>query len=383
MKKNLLLSTLASLAFACGGPTENKEETQVTTMEEKSYQFLLGSYTDEPSQGIYLVEFSPSSSAFNVLATASEPENPSFLTVNENQDRVYNVEETGGPDGGKVSSFKLEDGRFEKINTVSAKGNGPCYVAMDPKGNFVVAGNYSAGSFAVLPIGEDGKLEEAVHAVKHEGSSANPNRQKQPHVHSVLFHPSEDKMLIADLGTDEVVVYDFDGAKEKPLNEKASFRLKVEPGAGPRHMVFNDDGDRLYLVHEITAEIGVYSYEDGKLSHLETHSLLREGFDGKVGAAEVRLSPDGKFLYVSNRGEANEIIAYKIQDEGKLSHVQTISSGGEAPRNFNITPDGKYMLVGHQGSNTLLAFERNEETGELSPMDISLNINKPVYIKFL
>ncbi len=383
MIKKQALSVIACMAFACGEPTQQTQVNDESTMEEKSYQFLLGSYTDDPSHGIYLVEFSPTSAQFNVLATASEPENPSFVIFNEQQDRVYSVEETGGSDGGKVSAFKLENGSFTKINTVSAKGNGPCYLAMDPSGNFVVAGNYSAGSFTVLPIEEDGKLGEAVHAVKHQGSSANPNRQKQPHVHSVLFHPSDQKMLIADLGTDEVVVYDFDGSKEKPLTENASFRLKVEPGAGPRHMVFNEEGDHLYLVHEITAGIGVYAYDNGELTHVETHSLLREGFDGKVGAAEVRFSPDGKFLYVSNRGEANEIIGYKVLEDGKLEHIQTISSGGEAPRNFNITPDGKYMLVGHQGSNSLLAFERNEKDGKLSPMDINLSINKPVYITFL
>ncbi len=303
-----ILSVLTCLAVACGEPTQQTQVNDESTMEEKSYQFLLGSYTDDPSHGIYLVEFNPSSPEFKVLATASEPENPSFVITNDQQDRVYSVEETGGSGGGKVSAFKLENGSFEKINTVSAQGNGPCYLAKDPTGNFVVAGNYSAGSFAVLPIEEGGKLGEAVHAVKHEGSSVNPNRQKQPHVHSVLFHPSDNKVLIADLGTDEVVVYDFDGSQDKPLTEKPSFRLKVEPGAGPRHMVFNDKGNHLYLVHEITAAIGVYAYDNGELTHVETHSLLRDDFDGKVGAAEVRFSPDGKFLYVSNRGEAKDII---------------------------------------------------------------------------
>jgi 6-phosphogluconolactonase (cycloisomerase 2 family) len=246
-----------------------------------------------------------------------------------------------------------------------------------------VAGNYSSGNFAVIPVSREGRLSDAVQTIQHQGSSVNPNRQKQPHVHAAIFHPQDHRLLIADLGTDEVVVYDFDSQNDKPVAEKPFYRLKVSPGAGPRHPVFNTKGDRLYLVHEITAEIGVYRYLDGKLEHIETHSLLQDGFEGKVGAAEVRITEDDRFVYVSNRGEANEIIVFQAQNDGGLTHIQTIPSGGEAPRNFNLTPDGKYLLAGNQNSSKLLVFERDDNTGRLTPTDMTLNVNKPVYINFL
>jgi len=369
------------VALACSSPNTT-DQTQ-ETMSTPAYSFILGSYTNEPEHGIYLVQFDPEGNTLEVKATASEPENPSFVIVNAAQNRIYAVEETGGENGGKVSAFKLERDAFEKINTVSAGGNGPCYVTLDPSERFVVVANYSGGNFSVIPVTSDGGLSEAVQTINHSGSSVNPRRQDKPYVHSAVFHPNDNRLLIADLGTDEVVVYDFDATQENPLTESPVSRLRVEPGAGPRHMVFNKAGNRLYLIHEITAAVGVYAYEDGVLSHLETQSLLRNGFEGNVGAAEVRISEDGKFLYASNRGDANELVAFEITAEGNLTHIQTIPSGGMAPRNFNLTPDGKFLLAGNQGSNTLLVFSRDQDTGMIAPTDIKLDINKPVYINFL
>lgn len=379
---NKFLSIMASLLLlACGKQDQNKEQT--LGIMTANYQFLLGTYNEGNEKGIHLVSFEPDQEKLSVLATAPEPDNPSFVIANQRQNLVFAVEETGGDQGGKVSSFILKDEAFQKINSVSSHGASPCYVSLDPSEKFLVAGNYSSGNFVVIPVEQGGKLNEAVQNIQHHGSSANPNRQKQPHVHAAIFHPIDKRLLIADLGTDEVVVYDFDSQKEMPVTEEPHYRLKVSPGAGPRHLVFNSKGDRLYLVHEITAELGVYAYDDGLLEHIETHSLLQEGFEGNVGAAEVRISGDDRYVYVSNRGDANEIIAFQVHNDGKLSHIQTIDSGGKAPRNFNLTPDGKYVLVGNQNSSQLVVFERNSATGELAPTSLILNVNKPVYINFL
>lgn len=380
-RNNLIVAAFLFLCLACG-TSQPKEERNKSQDMSATYVFLLGTYTDLPEQGIHLASFNPAN-GFKVLATASEPENPSFVIANKNQHLIFTVEETSGSEGGKVSSFQLATNNISKINTVSTAGNGPCYLSLDPSEKFLVVGNYSQGNFSVIPVASDGHLKPAIQVVQHEGSSMNLNRQKQPHVHSTVFHPNDGKLLVADLGTDEVVIYNFDSQKEKPLEKQPQFRLQVAPGAGPRHMVFNENGDRLYLVHEITAEIGVYQYNEGILKHLKTHSLLQEEFEGTVGAAEVRLSPDGKHLYASNRGDANEIIGFGVGPEGGLKHIQTLSSEGKAPRNFNITPDGAYVLVGNQNSNTLLAFERDEKSGFLSTTGYQLDIHKPVYINFL
>ncbi|MFC4872998.1 beta-propeller fold lactonase family protein [Negadavirga shengliensis] len=379
---NKFLAVMAGLLLlACGSPEQKEEQTQNSMTTD--YQFLLGTYNEENRKGIHLVNFAPDQEKLEILATAPEPDNPSFVIMNKTQNLVFSVEETGGEQGGKVSSFALKEGRFGKINSVSSQGEHPCYVSMDPSEKFLVAGNYSSGNFAVIPVSREGRLSDAVQTIQHQGSSVNPNRQKQPHVHAAIFHPQDHRLLIADLGTDEVVVYDFDSQNDKPVAEEPFYRLKVSPGAGPRHLVFNSKGDRLYLVHEITAEIGVYGYLDGKLEHIATHSLLQDGFEGKVGAAEIRITEDDRFVYVSNRGEANEIIVFQAQNDGGLTHIQTIPSGGEAPRNFNLTPDGKYLLAGNQNSSKLVVFEKDDDTGKLTPTDMTLNVNKPVYINFL
>ncbi|WP_339926459.1 lactonase family protein [uncultured Cyclobacterium sp.] len=380
--KNLFNSSLLMLCIACGTANNEKKEMKVKETSP-TYKFLLGTYTNSPEQGIHLMEFDPEAGEIKILSSASDPDNPSFVIANKAQDRVYAVEETAGDDGGKVGAFSLIDGKLKKLNTVKAEGKSPCYIALDPSEAFVVAAHYSSGDFSIIPVAEDGQLETVVQVIAHKGSSIISNRQAEPHVHSSIFNPKDGNLFIADLGTDEVVVYDFDSKEEKPLNPEPIFSLKVTPGAGPRHMVFNDAGDMLYLVHEISAEVGVYAYNGGELKHIATHKLTEDSFEGKVGAAEVRLSPDGKFLYASNRGDANEIIAFKVIEGGDLVHVQTISSGGKSPRNFNITLDGKYLLAANQGSNTILVFERDMETGEIKPTDIQTEIHKPVYINFL
>lgn len=371
--------------MACGtasndNKTANKQNEEATS---SAHLFLLGTYTKSPEQGIHLMAFHPNEGNIKTISTAAAVENPSFVIANEAQDLVYSVEENGGEEGGKITAFSLKDGKLEKLNSVKAAAKSPCYITLDPSESFAVTANYSSGDFSVIPIAENGQVKPVTQVVAHQGSSVITNRQKEPHVHAAIFHPNDGNLFIADLGTDEVVVYEFDSSLEKPVKTEPIFRLKVAPGAGPRHMVFNSTGDKLYLIHEISAEIGVYSYEQGELKHQATHPLTEEGFEGKVGAAEVRLSPDGKFLYASNRGEANEIIVFKIEGDGDLTHVQTVSSMGKAPRNFNITNDGKYLLTGNQNSNTIITFERDLESGELKPTDTKFEIHKPVYINFL
>lgn len=351
---------------------------------EQNFLFLLGTYTEKPEEGINLMSFNPETSTMEVLQVASDIHNPSFVIANAAQTLVFATEETSSEQGGKVTSFKLdkEKGTLEKINAVFTGGGSPCHISLDPSERFLVVSNYSGGNVAAIPVDPQGSLSPNIQLVQHEGSSINPDRQKAPHVHSAVFHPSENRVFVADLGTDKIYVYDVQEKPDAPLSLAQDFA--VEPGVGPRHLVFNQVGDRLYLIHELTAEVGVYAYEDGALSHIETHSLLADNFAGEVGAAEVRFSPDGKYLYASNRGEANTLTVFSVnQEDGRLSKVQHVSSEGEAPRNFNITPDGKYLLCGNQNSNEIIVFNRNQNDGKIDPTSLSFTVNKPVYFYFL
>lgn len=383
MKKLPLFLLWMALAMACG--SDNKQQITENEMKD-NYLFLLGTYTGNDEQGINLVQFDPEEEVMKILSVAAGVKSPSFVISNKNENLVFAVEESGSDKGGKVSSFKFDrtNSTFERINSVFTGGNGPCHVSLDPSESFLVVSNYSGGSVTAIPVDEEGNLSQETQVIQHEGGSINPGRQKAPHVHSAVFHPTEKKVFVADLGTDKIYSYDFDKSNAAPLSPSDQASFAVEPGAGPRHIALNESGDRLYLIHEMTAEVGVYSYQDGELSHLETQSLLPEGFTGEVGASEVRISPDGKFLYASNRGEANDITVFEINGEnGQLNKVQNLSSEGIAPRNFAITADGRYLICGNQTSEELIVFDRDKDDGRLTPTSISLSVNKPVYLYFL
>lgn len=378
-----ILILVFGLTMACS--TNSNQQNTDKTMGD-SYVFLVGTYTESEEDGIHLAKFNPDEHAFETLAIATGIENPSFVISNEDQDLIFAVEETGGELGGKVTSFRLDktNHSLEKINSVNTQGDHPCHLSLDPSEKFLVASNYSGGNVTVIPLDAEGTLSQEIQIVNHEGQSIHPGRQKSPHVHSAVFHPEEPKVFVGDLGTDKIHVYRFDKDSAQPLTPADEITFSVKPGSGPRHLVFNEKGDRIYLIHEITAEIGVYSYENETISHVETKSLVEEDYRGEVGAAEVRLSPDGKFLYASNRGEANSIVAFGVdQETGRLSLIQHQKSLGETPRNFAITPDGDYLISGNQQSNNIVAFKRNQQTGHLTPLDDILSVKKPVYIHFL
>lgn len=380
-----LVPLFLSLIFlhACG-PKSNQHQTEAAM--DRKYLFLVGTYTENPEDGLNLLGFNPEAGEMNVLHVASDIDNPSFVIANAAQTLVFATEETSSEEGGKVTSFKLDkdNNTLEKINSVFTHGGSPCHISLDPTERFLVVSNYSGGNVTVIPVDPQGNLSSDIQVIQHEGGSINPHRQKAPHVHSAVFHPKEKRVFVADLGTDKVYIYDVADHGTAPLSPAEPETFAVQSGAGPRHILFNQSGDRLYLIHELTAEVGVYAYEEGDLSHLETHSLVAEGFTGEVGAAELRFSPDGDFLYASNRGEANTITAFSVNHEdGRLSEIQQISSHGEAPRNFIITPDGRFLLCGNQNSNEIFVFNRNQEDGKIDPSQISLSVKKPVYFYFL
>ena len=372
-----ICATILLLA-ACSAP---KKETQVisSTPASSNYEFLVGTYTDSPDQGINHLYFSPSENILTVETIAGGIANPSFVIASKDGKRVFSLEEESGTPGGQVLSFARnpEDNSLTLIDQKQSGGDHPCHISISPNEDFVILGNYSGGSLSVFKISQDGKLEHA-QTIQHSGKSVNPDRQKGPHVHSSTFDPEGKRVLVADLGTDKIYVYDFNPSEPQPL--KLSGEFPMTPGDGPRHLTFSADGEEVLVVQEMAAVMEVFSYESGILTSKQRISLLSEAFEGNVGAAEIRLSPDGKQVYVSNRGDANTISVFGKRPSGEYVLVQNISSGGLMPRNFNLTADGKYLLVAHQASNDIVIFERDEFTGKLTQTLWKAEINKPVYL---
>ncbi|WP_009032439.1 lactonase family protein [Indibacter alkaliphilus] len=366
----LLISTL--IYFACD--YEPEEE-----MIEPAYTFLLGAYTDSEDQGVGLLQFDPEYQILTSKVISEGIKNPSFVISNKAQNLVFAVEETSGENGGKVKSFEFDrdNASLKLLDTQDTYGDHPCYMSLDPSEKFLVVGNYSGGNFSVYNL-ENGKMKH-IQTIAHEGQSINPSRQEKAHVHSAVFHPNGKQLLVADLGTDKIHLYDFNPNYAVPFQHAEKPYLEVDAGSGPRHLAIHPNGKMVYLIHELSADVGVYSYENGQMAKVQVLGLTDPDFFGTVGAAEIRISPDGKFLYASNRGDANSISVFEIEKDGKIRLQERVDSGGVMPRNFIITGDGKYLLAAHQESSDIFVFERDQRSGKLKQTSLSTSSHKPVY----
>ncbi|MCS5489994.1 lactonase family protein [Algoriphagus limi] len=340
-----------------------------------SYQFLVGSYTEGPEEGISILDFSPDEKSLSLRTVAPGVQNPSFV-IAEN-DFVFSVEEIEGITGGNVLSFKWgqESQNLQQIDNTPSNGNHPCHLSYQD--GFLIVSNYSGGNFSIIKVQEDGKLVPR-QTIQHSGNSVNTDRQESAHVHSANFSPDGHYLFVSDLGTDKIYSYLFEPEKSEPFSLFEEFPMT--PGDGPRHLTFSQDGKEAFVVQELTAVLEVFSYENGRINSKQRLSLIPEGFEGAVGAAEVRVSPDGKNLYASNRGDANTISVFAKAEDESYSLVEHVSSGGIMPRNFILTPDGEYVLVAHQASEDIVVFKREKETGKLTPISLSIEVPKPVYL---
>jgi 6-phosphogluconolactonase len=350
------------------------------------YDLLIGTYTNGTSKGIYAYRFYEKSGKLDYMSeftTADNPDftNPSYLCLTNNSHFIYAVNEDKS---GKVTalSFVPRTGKFGFINNKPAASN-PCYVSVDKDQKTVFVANYGSGNVTVYPVNADGSLGDMVQNLQDSGTGPNKDRQEGPHAHMVIPVPNEKYVLFTDLGTDKINVYRYKAGQNPPLIPAAEPYVNVKPGNGPRHMVFSEDGKYLYLVQELAAAINVYRYNNGKLTQVQTLSMLAPNFKGQVGAADIHISPNGRFLYASNRGDANEIVVYSINpDNGELTYVSRSPSMGKTPRNFVIDPSGNFLLVANQNSNNVVVYRIDAKTGNLAGVVGNLQIGNPVCLKF-
>jgi 6-phosphogluconolactonase len=285
---------------------------------------------------------------------------------------------------GSVSAFKYDaaSGKLTFINSASAGGNGPCYVSVDSKNKFAYVGNYGGGSLAAVPINSDGSLSDKIQSIQHQGSSINKGNQEKPHVHATLLSKDDRYLFVPDLGTDKINIYQIDATKAQPLSPGPQPFVSITPGGGPRHFTFHPNGKTAYLIQEMTGVVTAFEYSNGKLTPKESVALPSAGSKGRIDAADVHVSPDGKFLYGSLRGDINEIVICSIDNSGKLTIAGRQSTLGKTPRNFAIDPTGKFLLVGNQNSDNIIVFKRDQKTGLLTATGTKVSIGAPVCLVF-
>ena len=328
-------------------------------------------------EGIYCYHMDEASGALSLQGVARGIANPSFLAVDDRARFLYAVSEVITPEGG-VHAFAI-DGKthlLAHINRQPSLGAAPCHVSLSK--NFLLVANYMGGSVAVLPIRADGSLGSATDHMAHHGSSVNEQRQQAPHPHSIKLDKAQRFALAPDLGTDSVVVYRFDAAKGRL--EPTTKTIRVQPGAGPRHIAFDQTGRYAYLMNELDSTLTVFSYADGSLSALQTAPALPESFGGAPSGADVHAHPQGAFVYASLRGTGS-IVRFSVHPRtGLLTRETFTSTQGETPRNFAIDPAGRFLIAANQDSDSLVVFRINAETGRLTPTGRVTHVPSPACV---
>jgi 6-phosphogluconolactonase len=348
--------------------------------QKNKHNLIIGTYTNScESKGIYVYDFDSNTGNFNFKNATENIVNPSYLTVSKDNNYVYSVNENGAESTVSSFGYKPSSGKLNLINQQSSKGADPCYIINDDK-NVIVA-NYSGGNISVFGKNNDGGISEAKQVVQHFGKGINAQRQEGPHVHMVHFSPDKKFVLSNDLGNDKVYSYQYNpNATVEVLKIKDS--ISVNSGSGPRHLTFSKDGRFVYLLQELDGALTVFSYSNGILKKIDETTILAKDFKGIFSSADIHISPDGKFLYATNRGEANTISIFKILKNGKLVSKGQTSTLGKGPRNFAIDPTGKFLLVAHQYSNNVVVFKRNITTGSLTDTGKRIALCSPVCLVF-
>ncbi len=355
------------------------------TTQQQTADLFIGTYTrNGNSVGIYRYAFDPVTGQA-ALKDSAVTENPSFLARSANGKYLYAVNENGDGQGAVTAyAYDEETGTLAFLNSQLTQGDHPCHIVTDSQGRYVIASNYSGGNISVFPIEADGSVGALTQLIQHEGKGPNERRQNAPHVHSAFFSPDGSRLYVQDLGTDKINLYDFHPERvDGPLTPSPEPFVTGTPGGGPRHIAVAADGRHIYLVQELTATVMVYVEAEGQLVSIQEIPMNEEGFDGANGAADIKLSPDGKFLYASNRGEANILAIYAVNaTDGTLAKIGNQSVLGQGPRNFTISPDGKFLLVANQNTDEVVVFARDIDTGLLNDTGHRIAVGAPVCLVF-
>jgi len=348
----------------------------------------VGTYTSGKSEGIYLYKLNLSSGELSHVATTRDVKDPSYLTLAPSRRYLYAVnelEEFAGQKTGAVSAFAVDQrtGDLRLLNQQPSLGGSPCYVVVDRTGKFVLVANYSGGNVAVFPVDRNGSLGAAADVRQNEGSSVNTERQQGPHAHCIELDATNRFAYVCDLGTDKIMIFRFNQRQGKLIPGKVPW-VQAKAGAGPRHLTFHPGGKFAYVLNELHATVTAFAHDrvDGNLKEIQTTPTLPRETTAADTGADIHVSPDGRFLYCSNRGH-DSIAAFKIdQRNGGLTFVAHEPAGGKTPRNFAIDPTGTFLLVANQKSDNIVTFRRDRKTGRLSATGHAAEVPSPVCLKF-
>ncbi|NGM83279.1 lactonase family protein [Paenibacillus sp. 7124] len=362
-------------------------------MNQPSKLFLyVGSYSGADVNGIHVLQFEPEQGgALTLLSGVKGVANPTFINVDEQRLRLYSIGEKVNGHGvkeGEVIAYSVEreSGALSEISrteTMLAEGaiaTTTCHIARDSGSKFLVVASYHGGQIGLVSLDAEGKTVRLTDFAVHSGRGAHPERQDRPHPHSATFSPDERFLFVCDLGIDVIRAYRINAEKE---TLELHGDTPLHPGAGPRHFAFHPDGRSAYVINEVDSTITSFTYDAaaGTLSPVVTVPTLPEDYTEENTCAEIALSPDGRYLYGSNRGH-DSIVVYAVDPAtARLTLVEHTSTHGGHPRHFALTPGGDYLIAANRDSNNLVVFARDSASGKLTFTGHEAQVPKPVCVK--
>ncbi len=368
MKKiALLLVAIFTVAFAFG----------------QNQKLFVGTFTSEGAEGIYVCNFNSETGEILLDKTIKAIDNPSFLKLSPDKKYLYVVTRVPASvekSGGYVAAYKTdENGNLHFINKQSSNGEDPCFVDVSGDGKFVAIANYGSGTTALYPVQNNGGLQPSTSVIVNQGSGYDKSRQSSPHAHSIKFSPFNNRVFSADLGTDQLNIFTLNDNELVPFSQKS---VKMKPGSGPRHFVFHPNENVIYVINELSSTITALKKQNEMWSEFQTISTLPAGFEGTSYCADIHISPDGQFLYGSNRGD-NSIAVFAIDEKtNRLNSKGIVSVEGNWPRNFVLSSNGNFMLVANQKSGNITVFRINKESGMPLFTGNEIQLSAPVCLEF-
>ncbi|PHX79732.1 MAG: 6-phosphogluconolactonase [Opitutia bacterium] len=355
--QRILLAALAAALVGCQSTDTSAPAPKAATKAAPKpapaqYVFYVGT-SGAKAPGILRCVLDGKTGKISVPTVAAEAKSASYVALSPDAKFLYATAE--GAEGA-VAAYAVEGDKLRLLNTEASKGKGPTHLVVDAAGRNLVVVNYGSGSTTALPIKADGSFAPASSSIQHMGTGPNAARQAGPHAHGVYFHPKNGRAYVADLGTDDIFIFKFD-AEKGLLTANKPKSGRVTAGEGPRHLAFHPNGKFAYVNTEMGLNVVAFSVErNGGLKEIQSLPTLPAGADKKgVSTAEIFVRPDGKTLYVSNRGH-DSIAVYTIAQDGKLTLLQHMLGTPATPRGFGLSADGRWLVCAGQKSGTLNAY---------------------------
>jgi 6-phosphogluconolactonase (cycloisomerase 2 family) len=341
---------------------------------------LIGTYTFGLSEGIYVYKFNTETGVSEYVSVA-KLDNPSYLESTPDGKFVYAVSENGNEKAfANAFSFDKEQGKLTLLNSERTYAAAPCNIAIDADRKHVVTANYNGGSITAFSVDADGKLATNPQLILFEGNGVDTVRQEMPHLHCVNFSPDNKYLFAADLGTDHIYRLETAASDSLFLNKDSLKSFKVADGSGPRHFVFHPTNKYMYAITELGGTVIGFNYNDGELTEFQT--IQADTLHAK-GSADIGITPNGKFLYASNRLQGDGIAIFSVNEADGMLTKAGYQATGIHPRNIVITPNGKYLLSASRDDSIIEVFEIDENTGLLKNIDKNIEVDTPVCLKFI